>query len=230
MWHEDLIQEAATLLQTHPDAGTARAYLESRGVSLDEAALHSVGVLCPIRQGSKTFLQWARRYWVPWGGLVFPLRDSLGGLMGIEIRRLPSEVEPGQQPYADFQFTRTGQPLAFGLSQALPHVWRTERVLLVEGVFDYFALRAAGGQGVVANLTAAVAGPMRRWLGRYAKVVVAFLDMDPAGRAAVQRLIDIGTQEGFLVVVPSYPAKDAGTMLQDGRIEQLRGLVSRFTC
>lgn len=192
-----------------------------------EAALHGVGVMAPIGTGSSAFLAWARRYWVSWGGLVFPLFDPLGAPVGLEIRRLPRVVEPGRNPYADFQITRqTGVPLAFGFPHAVPAIWETRRVILVEGVFDYFGVRAAGYAGVLANLTAAVASPMRRFLGRHAQVVVSLLDMDPAGRTATQRLTQVGVDEGFLVVAPCYPAKDVGTLLQRGDVHVLARMLA----
>lgn len=198
-------------------------------MTLAEAASHHVGVMCPITEGTKPFLGWAKRYWATWGGIVFPLYDPLGGVVGIEIRRLPGEVQPGQNPYADFQLDRSnGAPLAFGLQAALPVIWRTRKVVLVEGVFDYFGVRAAGTEYVVANLTANVAGPMRRFLGRYADVVVALLDMDVAGRAAAAKLAQVGREEGFLVVAPSYAGKDAGSLLQDRNLDALRALLTKM--
>lgn len=229
MWNLDLIREASDALQTHPDAGEAREYLESRGVPLSTAARHHVGVMVPIRVGTAPFLAWAKRYWSSWNGLTFPLFDVLGNLIGLEVRRLPSNVRPGQNAYADFPFTtQNGAPLAFGIHQAIESIWETRRIILVEGVFDYFAVVEAGFPNTVANLTASVAAPMRRFLGRYGSLVIALHDMDTAGRTAACKLIDAGVQEGFLVVVPSYESKDAGTLLQQGQIDVLRALLTRL--
>jgi len=190
------------------------------------AAAHDVGVLSPITVGTKAFLGWATKHWPVWGGLVFPLKDPMGSVTGFQVRLLPDQLEAGQNAYSDFQVSRA-HPRAFGMHEALPAVWLSQRVVLVEGVFDYFGVRAAGAPDVIANLTANVAGPMRRFLGRYAKLVVALLDTDLPGRAAAFKLQQMGTFEGFVVSAPVYPAKDAGALLQIGQTNVLTDLLSR---
>lgn len=200
--------------------------MEGRGVSLDLAAQHQVGALVPITHGTKPFLTWAKRYWPTWGGLLFPLRDPLGGLTGFQLRRLPSALEPGQNVYTDFTLT-SAHPRVFGLADAMPHVWQSQRVVLVEGVFDYFGVRVTGTQDVVANLTANVAGPMRRFLARYARLVVALLDTDPTGRSAAVKLQAMGQEDGFLVTAPMYHGKDIGALLQTGQLHPLQTVLAK---
>ena len=195
----------------------ARSYLHRRGVSPDDIVQHQIGWLPEpevVGGWSREFYRWQARA-LP-NAIIFPIYSVLGTVIGLQTRRLD------EKRYEKFLAGPSDLfPPVFGLPQALPDIWRTEQVVLVEGVFDYFAVRRYT-PNVLATLTASIPTSVRRFLRRYVQRTLVLLDMDEAGRAGVDLLI----REHLPVFAPSYRAHDPGDLVAEGFGGDLATLVT----
>lgn len=112
-------------------------------------------------------------------------------------------------------------------------------MVLVEGIFDYFAVRPYT-EAVVASLTSVPSTLLRRLLTRYVTKVVTLADMDKAGRRAAYRLAGVPVppeyreerdrvqtkvfDTPFHVVIPAYSAHDPSDLAAEGKFDELRRL------
>ena len=217
-WLSTLIASAHTALDG-PSGDEARAYLAGRGVTEAEWRLHHLGCTpfdLPVAECTQAFADWMPKYF--YGRLLFPFFDARGAAIGLQTRSLDKKFY--QQFYA---YPTELSPFLFGLPQALPTIWETGVVAVVEGVFDYFAVSKVY-PGTVAILTANPSAAVKRFLRRYAMRVVALLDMDEAGRQGVDRLVR-DPDRTYMVTAPSYPGHDPGDLLAAGRLVVLERLL-----
>lgn len=109
--------------------------------------------------------------------LVFPLTNSAGTLMGIEVRT-PSDEK---KDYSKFYLTKAAAyPIFFGVSQAIEKIWDTETVFIVEGLFDIFPLHRVYAN-TICTCTAEVSKNQLTFLERYCKKVHVAFDQDEFG-------------------------------------------------
>lgn len=201
-WLRALVQQG---VETLPGQPQAVAYLERRGVSLEQAEAHRLGWLpeewpCPEGAGPE-FIGWQRKYLRQ--RLVFPITDGRGRITGLQTRRLEEKV---YRTY--YAVSRDVYPPAFGVGQSMVQIFATGHCVLVEGPFDYLAVRAAGATTALAQLTGSPSEGLLTLLRRYVTHVVALLDMDEPGRHGVARLTRALEPHGITVAAPSYPAHD----------------------
>lgn len=212
-WLEQIVADAEG--QT-PQEGLS--YLSSRGVTPDLMTELRVGWLpreyTVPRCSSEfvTFQQWYLR-----DRLIFPITSTIGTVTGLQTRAL---TEKKYQIFYDG--SRDVFPPLFGLAQAADLMYETEQVVVVEGIFDYVAVRACGVKNVVALMTARPSRQVVKCLKRYVRQVIALLDMDAAGRAGID-----GFMTGdFSVVAPVYPSHDPADLAAAGGRDLLTALVS----
>ncbi len=191
--HEKEMQSA---LQ-HSSRG--QAYLRERGISLELALAHGVGLLTSAvitaqqRAGQRGLLQrWQDR-------LIFPLvspgeRGYIGrslwgwhpGMDEYQHKRLLAHSRRAQR----WIKTNPAGWFSCDLQRLAP------RIILVEGPFDRLTLLAAGFRAeevvALAGTTATVA-----WLPSQVRSIVLALDADPGGRAASQRLCRLFQEAGL---------------------------------
>lgn len=201
-WLQAVVQQGA---ETLPHVPEAVAYLARRGVSLAQAADHQLGWLpeetpCPEGAGPE-FTRWQQRYLRQ--RLIFPITDGRGRITGLQTRRLDEKV---YRTY--YAVSRDVYPPAFGVGQSMAKIFTTGHCVLVEGPFDYLAVRAAGATTALAQLTSRPSEGLLTLLRRYVTHVVALLDMDEPGRHGVARLTRALEPHGITVAAPSYPAHD----------------------
>jgi DNA primase len=195
-WLEDFADYACE--QVHE--GIVEA-LNLRGVSDDQIRDFRIGYLkrtLPPLQYPESFLNWCHQGAKLDGVYCFPLTNVLGDVRGFQFRFIERE----RGGYMDF-LTEAGEPVLFGLGQAMPHVWTSESVYLVEGVFDLFPLQRHH-PAIVATLTARVIDPMLWTLRRMCKRIVLGYDNDGTGRRAVDRFSREHGDE-FRIVDVKYP-------------------------
>src|SRR5690606_5361640 len=115
-------------------------------------------------------------------GFIFPLTSSLGDVRGVQFRYVDRE----RKGYTDYiENVGRYEFVTFGLSQALPHIWETGEVWIVEGVFDLFPVQRVF-PNVFPSLTARVTETSVRFLRRLVKRVYLLYDMDGPGRKACE--------------------------------------------
>jgi len=161
----------------HAAVGERRSMLWSRGVSDDQIEQFQVGYLdeIPDVEEAPRFMDWVEKNGLR-DALVFPLTNVLGEVKGFQFR----VVRRGRSVYSDY-FLDEGEPVYFGLAQAMPSVWETRQILLVEGVFDHFPVQRILPFSV-ATLKAGVSENLVPLLRRLVDTVWLGYDNDPTGR------------------------------------------------
>ena len=181
MWLEDFVQASTQALDD-----SVREALYARGVTDEQIALYQLGYVdrkLPELDYPEGFTKWS------YGGskldsmFVLPLTNALGEIKGLQFRH----VEQGKKGYTDF-IPEKGEAVLFGLGQAMPHIWESRRILLVEGAFDVFPMQRYFPEAV-ATLTAHLLDALVRVLTRV-EVSDIWLgyDSDQTGRDSTQKV------------------------------------------
>jgi DNA primase len=226
-WVNKLIVEAHIGLTENNSvsATAARQFLAGRGVSQDDIVIHNIGFAGPsfvVSECAPDFVPWSDQFLRDC--IVFPIYSMLEEEIGMQIRLIDTQkhTRPYKQYYA---YHRDIHPYFFGLPQALPHVYESGYLVIVEGIFDYFAVRKIT-PNVVAVLTSGVPVACRRFFKRFTKRVVALLDMDQPGREGAEHLARYAESEGYHVVIPTYSEKDPGELYKKGKMQEIQRIVS----
>lgn len=248
----DLLARAAKLWQGAlwgAQGAKARAYLEARGVSPEEARRWGLGY-APLGLVAKMDAAGVSREDQVLSGLVsvdedgrvgerfrgrlvFPVKDAWGRILGFSGRTLDDVGEDGQplggevKTYGPKYVNSPETPwykkgdVLLGLDLARDLIRANGEALLVEGNFDAVAAQRAG-LGAVAPCGTALTPQQARALARVTDAVTVAFDGDKAGRAAAVKSVEILRAAGLRVKVASLPeGQDPATM--DGR--DLGGLV-----
>ena len=197
----ELFREA---LWESPEAQAARAYLESRQLSReqadrftlgyaardggwverlralghDDARLLEVGLLVARDDGTPPRARFR-------GRLMFPIHDPSGRVIGFGGRVL-GEGEPKYLNSPQGTLFDKGRSL-YGLSWAKHPIRKQERALVVEGYFDAIRLALAGVEETVAPLGTALTESQAGLLGKLTRTVFLLYDSDEAGLKATFR-------------------------------------------
>lgn len=218
-WLEQIVADAHAALVNDPRAEPARAYLAARGVSPAFLVEHRLGFVFsdqPIAECSESFKEFN---WALPDRIVFPLTSVTGQVIGIQTK--PLEPKGYQLFYA---YPRNLYPYMFGTAQAIEAIWARRSVVIVEGVFDYVAVRQVT-PNVVAVMTAGVPQACRHFFRRYVKRVIALLDMDAPGRDGAFSLAVRQASTHYSVSMPEYSAHDPGDLWKAGKLDELRRCV-----
>ena len=191
-----------------------RDALNARGVTDAQIESFKVGYIhrrLPDLESAEEFLQWSHRGSKLDDMFVLPLTTALGAVQGFQFRH----VERERRGYTDY-FVTQDEPVLFGLAQAIPAMWRTERAFLVEGAFDLFPLQRHEPT-VFATMTAKVTEPVVRLLRRLARQVWLGYDMDARGRKASFEFVrDHGRDfEAHVVAYPKIYCVGSKDLIKD---------------
>ena len=206
-WLQELVRASEQLPPQAVD------YLASRNVPLATAQAHRIG-WCPsgwpVPDGAgPEFLRWQRNSLHD--RLLFPLTDPLGRIIGLQTRKLDDK-----RYLMYYAVNRDWCTPCFGMAQSAQAIVDQQHAVVVEGVFDYMALKAAGCEVGLAQLTAGPTRGMVRFLRRHCRRVTALLDMDEAGRHGVRTLQYELEPHGVSVTAPPYAAHDPGDFWMTG--------------
>ena len=133
--------------------------------------------------------------------IIFPITDAAGRVIAFGGRILPGRPTAGDPPpkylnSPDSPVFHKGQTL-YGLALARDAIRSKGRAIVVEGYLDVIALAQHGVGEVVAPLGTALTVDQVRVLRRFAEVVVACFDGDPAGRRAAARSFAVFLEAGM---------------------------------
>lgn len=175
-WIEDLATSAHAGMSP-----SVREHLWRRGVSDAQIDGFQMGCLAGARLPESVDCSPRFRAW--WGthrsrfhnALVFPLTSTLGAIHGLQFR----DLNPKVRGYLDY-YEHKEEPAFFGLAHAMPGVWASEEIWLVEGVFDLCPLQRHV-PNVVSTIHAGVSKQLARVLHRIARTLVVAYDMDSTG-------------------------------------------------
>lgn len=236
-WLTAVVNHAhANLLALDPGM-LPRQYLRERGVTDEEIITYKIGYWADApepTQCSEEFWKWCHKF--GYNRLTFPLTDPFGTPIGVQARHL------GDKGYENFVLKpRELFVPCFGLHVALPEIFRSNRVVLVEGVFDYLAASKVAKDSL-ATLTANLSNGQRRLLSRYVSMAICLFDMDKTGRRGCYKLAglevppeyrlpeDISKTKlkppPFQVVFPFYSAHDPDDLRKQQKWQELQKLVS----
>lgn len=162
-----------------------REALWERGVSNAQIELYRLGYLNKgLPEGlSEGFIEWSSRGSKLVDVFVLPLTTATGIIAGLQFRA----VERTRKGYMDYLVDHT-QSVLFGLAQAMPAVWETDTIWLVEGGFDLFPIQRVF-PNTVSTLTARVPESLLRLMKRMVKRVNLVYDRDATGRRGGEKFI-----------------------------------------
>lgn len=114
--------------------------------------------------------------------VVFPIQDAMGRVVGLSGRAVDSKLfktfVTAEAKYIGCFF--------YGFYQALPEIYKTGTVYVVEGPFDCHALRIAL-PNTIASLTSGIYANQHDFLKCYCKKIVVVFDDDPPGREGAEK-------------------------------------------
>lgn len=180
--------------------------LWSRGVSDAQIRDFKIGYLnkgLPTLEGAgvEDFLKWYKGNGKKvWDVFVFPLTNALGQVKGVQFRHVEREA----RGYTDYYLGKD-EPAFFGLAQAMPYVWQTQTLVLVEGVFDFFPVHRVFPNSM-STMTAAVSSNFSRFLKRNVREVWLCYDRDTAGRDGAHDFLEAYRTDYERVRVGQLPA------------------------
>lgn len=195
--------------------GREREALYTRGVTDEQIDLYQLGYIdahLPEGKYPQDFLEWWTNHnWQLDDCFVLPLTTTLGHTLGIQVRH----VDRARKGYLDY-YASDEEAALFGLGQAMPAVWETGDIWLVEGGFDVFPLQRHLSN-VTATLHAGIGNDFWRVLKRVASRVYLAYDSDGAGRKASYDIVRGDHAKDFdfkIVKFPNVPYK-GGKMTTD---------------
>jgi len=165
-------------------------YLHSRKVTDEEINLFKIGfsrVVGVMDDGSddyQCFIKETYKGKAFESKITFPIYDIVGNPAGLLGRAIDTK---------EFKYYLTLEAkflgAFFGLVQALPIIYETGRVFVVEGPFDLLALRKVY-PNVVASLTAELTEAQYAILSMFAKDIITIFDSDGPGKKATERALE----------------------------------------
>lgn len=212
----------ARTLQESPQAEAARAYLRSRDITPEAAALQGLGFaprgdafagamralgvrdevlleagLLVRRDDGSVHPRFGNR-------LLFPIHDLRGRPVAFGGRLVGEGPGPKYLNSPDTPIFHKGQ-LLYHLHAGRPAIRREGSAVLVEGYFDVLRLVLAGLEHVVAPLGTGLSPEQAQLLRRVTGSVTLLYDSDQAGLKATFRAADVLLAHGLRVLVATMP-------------------------
>lgn len=218
-------------------ADHVQKYLESRGVSREEAKTFGIGYapdsfgttyeallkmgcsrseilaagLCVQREMREERM--GDRFH---NRIMFPIADAQGRIVGFGGRTLGDDPAKYMNSPEGILYRKSS--VLYGLHAAKEAIRSEEYVVVVEGYFDLLACHRVGRANVVASCGTALTEEHARVIRRFTDLVVLCLDQDRAGREAAERAFSLLVQEGLRVHAVILPEKDPADMaLEHGK-------------
>jgi DNA primase len=237
-WYARRLREGA-------DAGTARAYLDGRGLGPDvrdqfqlgyapsrgdelSEALRGLGIEADVLLRAGLLVEREDKSLAPRfrGRLIFPIADVRGRPVGFGGRIL-GEGEPKYLNSPESPVFHKGA-LLYGLDRARTAIRNESLAILVEGYVDAIRLQSSGIGNAVAPLGTALTAEQARLMRRYARQVVVAYDADAAGLRSTFRAADELLRQGASVSVLTLPpGEDPDTLVRRGGAEAFRELLDK---
>ncbi len=223
-YHERLLGDA--------DAGAARGYLRSRGMSGDEVRAFKLGWApsgwdelsraLRSKASAEVLIDAGLARQNERGGLrdnfhsrvLFPIFDVRGDPVGFGGRILPGADERAGPKYKNTPESPlyAKSRLLYGLNWAKDAIVRARdgegEVIVCEGYTDVIGLHAAGLPQAVATCGTSLTEDHVRTLARFTKRIVLAFDADAAGSAAAERIYQWESRYELDVLVADLPEGD----------------------
>jgi len=229
-------------LDRHP---AARAFLEKRGLTLEEGHAYGFGAALDAWDALRTSLaprvqedtlveagllqknpETGRVYDRFRNRLTIEIRDGRGEILGFGARAFGDDQPKYLNSPETARFSKG--KLLYGLDRAKEAIRREDEVLLVEGYFDRIACERAGAANAVASMGTALTSAQVDLLARQAATVIVAYDGDPPGLAAAYKAFPLLLQRGLTVrhlVLPE--GHDPDSLLREKGAESLRAAIAK---
>lgn len=181
-----IVHGAAQYLSESPEA---IEYLISRGVTAEQIKSFNLGYIPPDKwppyidpkeasPAEAHYLEKSYKGALLKGKLIFPQTNALGMITALQART----PDAGKKDYWKYYTQRAGvDAVFFGTSLAMPHIWETREVYLVEGIFDIFPTQRVFPNTLCAG-TAHLDENQIKFLLRHVDDVHIMFDNDTQGR------------------------------------------------
>lgn len=121
--------------------------------------------------------------------IIIPLHSKTGKILGFSGRKIHQWDEtPKYLNPPDTELFSKGD-LLFGLDKALPQIYKTGTMVIVEGYFDVIALHQAGEKRAVAGMGTAITINQLNIMCKLAKEIIFCFDHDKGGSNAIRQLL-----------------------------------------
>jgi DNA primase len=228
-------------LLSAPDAGPARGYLRSRGITAEEVRRFKLGwapddwdqLARALRVGDDVWRdsglglinRMGRQQDFFRGRVLFPILDPQGEPIGFGGRILPGGsggkyINPTGTPIYD------KSKVLYGLSWAKADIVNVREAIVCEGYTDVMGFFAAGVPRAVATCGTALTEDHVKVLSRFSNRLVLAFDADGAGQAAAERFHQWEERYALDVRVASLPAGVDPADLARSDAEALRKAVA----
>ncbi len=159
------------------------------------------------------------------GRVTFPIHDVRGRVVGFGGRALAEGQEPKYLNTPETPVFRKRETF-YGFPDALAELRRAARAVVCEGYFDRIALARAEVGEALATCGTALTAEHASQLSRRTHEVVLLFDGDAAGRAAMERSLEVLLPEGLRVRAVALPAgEDPDSFLVRRGADELCALV-----
>ncbi|MCP3986979.1 MAG: DNA primase [bacterium] len=223
------------------DGAAARAYLAERGLDREIAERFGIGYApdrwdavvsvlqhegIPAEIGEAAGLLKERErgghFDMLRGRISFPIQDTRGRVIGFGGRAIGKDQQPKYLNTPESPVFHKRRAF-YGFPFALDPIRKCDRVVVVEGYFDWVALARAGVEEAVATCGTALTEQHSRDLRRRTRNVVLLFDGDDAGQRAMLRALEILLPQGMRVSAVGLPAgQDPDDLLRNEGAEALR--------
>lgn len=219
-YHQQLLES--------PDAGPARSYLRSRGLTGDEVRQYQIGwapdtgfaLTNHLRASNKVMVESGlgiasdsgkvRDFFR--GRLMFPIFSPGGDAVAFGGRILPGADGPKYKNSSSGTIYDKSRVL-YGLNWAKNEIVQKDEAILCEGYTDVIGFNAVGLGRAVATCGTALTEEHVKILINYSRRLVLAFDADAAGQNAAARLLEWERKYGLdLVVAQMPPGSDPGEL------------------
>lgn len=163
-------------------------YLQSRNISEDEVRTYSIGYsnLVGVPDENSTdrqrFMDECYRGRKIERKVIFPLKDEIGRVVGLTGRAVDTKE------FKNFVIDKAKHDgFFFGLYEALPHIYKENRVFVVEGPVDYLAFKKVY-PNAVASMTAGLSEAQHDYLSLFCDTIIICFDSDEPGQRGNERV------------------------------------------
>lgn len=213
------------LLLNHPSGKVALEYLHGRTISDNSIRAFQIG----YAPAQPVLAEWLRKQGFTVQDLsssgaperfrnriMFPIRDTLGNVVGFTGRSLPGD-ESGPKYYNTPEtpiFKKS--KLVYGLFEGKQAIRTEKQAVLVEGQMDVVTSHQTGVQTAVASSGTAITLDHLKAVRRYTGNVLIAFDGDSAGQAAAKKTIALTFEAELGAKVVQMPEgfKDAGEIIE----------------
>lgn len=126
--------------------------------------------------------------------IIFPLRNCLGNVNGFLLRSMDKSF---YKQYLMDEAKKVGA--FFGLFNALPHIYKTGKVYVVEGPMDCISL-AKVFPNTVSSLTSFLNEAQFQLLKMFAKEIIIVYDADESGHSGASKAVNMYGKDDLVTI------------------------------